>query len=551
MPLCCLVALAVWLASRAGASAQPVAAPRVHPGPRQDAQQQQLVSAPRIAAARAATQPAALQAAGACTLSAWGAWSSCAAARSFPRPPRAAVQAWTLPASRSDEAYQSLARVCAGDGCLFLPDQRAPSDDDGGADSSPDDIAPPLPRLQPSVPQGTPDAVSDSVPLRRCATRAVSGDEARAVAAASQSADKAPDASGGIFVRLVWTVVHDGAVGNLSRAAIEAQVAHLNAAWAGAPQGSDANVTWWRPDAPHATGVIFTLKQVIYRDDAAFFASCNPDTGPTKSTAWNVDTAHSMNVYSCLPTDDLLGWTVFPWDTSGESDGISAVFVRHDTLPGSGGKYGLGNTLVHEAGHYFGLLHVFEGTSCSGDGDGVADTAQQAKPTYGSCAANAAKATCPPPLDNIVNYMDYSDDSCMRAFSEGQVRLIRATAKKYRPSVRAPRKNTVFPSAEAACTRRSCLKMRRRVCRRAGARDASPPASRAPPRPCFLRRSAAERKKVALSLRVICSTSVSCLMARCSVPSCHQRHQLLSTARHSPRGGAPQTAAGGAHTDRW
>ena len=261
----------------------------------------------------------------------------------------------------------------------------------------------------------------------------------------SQSADKAPDASGGIFVRLVWTVVHDGAVGNLSRAAIEAQVAHLNAAWAGAPEGSDANVTWWRPDAPHATGVMFTLKQVVYRDDAAFFASCNPETGPAKSAAWNVDTAHSMNVYSCLPTDDLLGWTVFPWDMASESDGANAaVFVRHDTLPGSGGKYGLGNTLVHEAGHYFGLLHVFEGTSCSGDGDGVADTAQQSKPTYGSCAANAAKATCPPPLDNIVNFMDYSDDSCMRVFTQGQVRLIRSTVKKYRPTVRAPRDHAAF-----------------------------------------------------------------------------------------------------------
>ena len=439
MPFCCLIAFAAWLATRASVSAQAVAAPRVHSAPRNRQDQLELISAPRIAAARAATQPAALQAAGACTLSAWGAWSSCATARSFPRPPRAAVQAWTLPAARDGEAYQSLARVCAGDGCLFLPDQRASSDDIGVDGSANDDVAPPLPRLLPPAPQTAPDSIvgAAEATLRRCATRAVSRDEARAVASASLSADKAPDASGGIFVRLVWTVVHNGAAGNLSRAAIEAQVAHLNAAWAGAPEGSDASVTWWRPDAPHATGVIFTLAQVIYRDDASFFASCNPDTGPAKSAAWNVDTAHTMNVYSCLPTDDLLGWTVFPWDMANESDGANAaVFVRHDTLPGSGGKYGLGNTLVHEAGHYFGLLHVFEGSSCSGDGDGVADTAQQSKPTFGSCAANAAKATCPPPLDNIANFMDYSDDACMRVFTAGQVRLIRATVKQYRPSVR-------------------------------------------------------------------------------------------------------------------
>ena len=415
MPLCCLLALAAWLAASARASAQVVAAPRVHSAPRFAAGQlsKPVQAAPRVSAATEASLSASvqLQAAGGCTLSAWGAWSSCAAARSFPRPPRAAVKAWTLPTRSSGEAYTSLASICAGDGCLFLPDQRALSDDDAalGLDGW-DDVAPPLPMVLPSAPRDVPDA--GGATLRRCATRDATRAEARAIAASLSAAAKEPDAAGGIFVRVVWTVVHSGATGNLSRAAIEAQVKHLNDAWAGAPEGdpdAGSSVTWWRPDAPHATGVLFTLAQVVYRDDPGFFAGCNPDTGPAKSAAWNVDTAHSMNVYSCQPTDDLLGWTTFPWDMDGEGDAANAaVFVRYDTLPGSGGKYGAGNTLVHEAGHYFGLLHVFEGASCAGDGDGVDDTAPQAKPTYGGCAANAQKATCPPPLDNIANYMDYS-----------------------------------------------------------------------------------------------------------------------------------------------
>jgi hypothetical protein len=414
MPLCCLLALAAWLAASArGASAQVVAAPRVHSAPRIAGGQQSkaVQAAPRFSAATEAASPASvlLQAAGGCTLSEWGSWSSCSAARSFPRPPRAAVKAWTLPTRSSGEAYTSLASVCAGDGCLFLPDQRASDDALLGLDGW-DDVAPPLPAVLPFVPRDVPDAGETT--LRRCATRDATRAEARAIAASLAAAAKEPDAAGGIFVRVVWHVVHSGAAGNLSRAVIEAQVKHLNDAWAGAPEGdpdAGSSVTWWRPDAPHATGVLFTLAQVVYRDDPAFFSGCNPDTGPAKSAAWNVDTVHSMNVYSCQPTDDLLGWTTFPWDMESEGDAAyAAVFVRFDTLPGSGGKYGAGNTLVHEAGHFFGLLHVFEGSSCAGDGDGVDDTSPQAKPTYGGCAANAQKATCPPPLDNIINYSAYS-----------------------------------------------------------------------------------------------------------------------------------------------
>lgn len=74
--------------------------------------------------------------------------------------------------------------------------------------------------------------------------------------------------------------------------------------------------------------------------------------------------------------------------------------------------YNLGGTAVHEVGHWFGLMHTFQGESCSptNPGDYIDDTKQEAAQTAG-CPAN--KDTCPQLPgggDPVSNYMDYSSD---------------------------------------------------------------------------------------------------------------------------------------------
>ena len=81
-----------------------------------------------------------------------------------------------------------------------------------------------------------------------------------------------------------------------------------------------------------------------------------------------------------------------------------------------------GDTLVHEMGHYLGLLHTFSSKSgtCSDETDDkVDDTPLEASPNYGcsardSCSNHAGS-------DPIWSFMDYTRDACMTRFSPGQV----------------------------------------------------------------------------------------------------------------------------------
>lgn len=91
-------------------------------------------------------------------------------------------------------------------------------------------------------------------------------------------------------------------------------------------------------------------------------------------------------------------------------DGCS---ILASTLPGGSFRgYNKGGTAVHEIGHWFGLLHTFQGENCSfgNSGDYIDDTPLEAASTSG---CPVGKDSCPlePGVDPIHNYMDYSSDA--------------------------------------------------------------------------------------------------------------------------------------------
>jgi hypothetical protein len=101
-----------------------------------------------------------------------------------------------------------------------------------------------------------------------------------------------------------------------------------------------------------------------------------------------------------------------------------------------------GETLVHLAGHYLGLLHTFEPwpveggpqcpPKCAQISDRVRDTPVH-YPREGSLCAQ--HDTCPqyPGLDPVANYMNTEPDVCAREFTPGQLERMERMVRAYRP----------------------------------------------------------------------------------------------------------------------
>jgi hypothetical protein len=111
--------------------------------------------------------------------------------------------------------------------------------------------------------------------------------------------------------------------------------------------------------------------------------------------------------------------------------------INAHTMPeGAMDGYNKGKTAVHETGHWMGLLHTFEGYSCTGPGDYIDDTPMESTATDG-CPTDPAKKSCPDQQkgdesDPIHNYMDYSIDDCYEGFTDLQVERMRSMWTMYR-----------------------------------------------------------------------------------------------------------------------
>jgi len=133
----------------------------------------------------------------------------------------------------------------------------------------------------------------------------------------------------------------------------------------------------------------------------------------------------------------VLGQTEFPFNQR-ENHPDQMVIVSAVGFRGYASRhhadlmYDEGDTVVHESGHAFGLYHTFEG-GCSkwGHGDFVADTAPERLPHY-DCDPDDQCDDGEPPVHN---FMDYSPDTCMVGFTEGQKRRAHCVIKNHRPTL--------------------------------------------------------------------------------------------------------------------
>lgn len=129
------------------------------------------------------------------------------------------------------------------------------------------------------------------------------------------------------------------------------------------------------------------------------------------------------------PTSRVLGYAQFPFQINSQTstDGIM-VCADQAGMIDRGDVSQAGRTLTHEAGHWVGLYHPFQGgcvggtsTNCATQGDQVCDTPPVASPTTGCpTSRNSCSNDVPDLPDQIKNYMDYADGTCMNMYTAGQ-----------------------------------------------------------------------------------------------------------------------------------
>jgi len=244
----------------------------------------------------------------------------------------------------------------------------------------------------------------------------------RKVAGASRGLDPSNETT----VRVCFHVIHKGDEGKLARGQLDKQVEVLNKAYTG-------------------SGLKFATESVDFTDVAGTddedwytMGHGSPEERAAKR-ALGRDPKQFLNFYTADLSDSLLGWATFPSDLAGDPE-IDGVVVLNTSLPAAdggpnpdGGPFGLGQTASHEAGHWVGLYHTFQGfpDPCDTPGDEVDDT----PPHRGNSGCpGTAPDSCPGGgADPIHNYMNYTDDACMTEFTPGQIRRAREQMTTFRP----------------------------------------------------------------------------------------------------------------------
>ena len=147
--------------------------------------------------------------------------------------------------------------------------------------------------------------------------------------------------------------------------------------------------------------------------------STTPGTRTSRPDDYRTQTrqggANALNIW--LVDFNYLGIATFPWDYA-SSPPSTASGCTTPRCRAAATNYNLGETATHEAGHWFGLYHTFQGGCTEHLNDEVADTpAQAARPVR---LPRGTRLLLAAGLDPIHNYMDYSYDTCYDQFTPGQ-----------------------------------------------------------------------------------------------------------------------------------
>lgn len=217
-------------------------------------------------------------------------------------------------------------------------------------------------------------------------------------------------ATGSVTIPVYFHIIKSSTgAGTVTSTQINNQIAVLNAAYSGTTGGANTPFRFQLVSTDMTT------------NDSWFTAGPGTVAESQMKNALRRGAKGDLNFYTSNPGGGLLGWATFPSNYVGnpKNDGVVCLF---SSLPGgTAAPYNLGDTGTHEVGHWLGLYHTFQGgcsASTTNGGDLVADTPAEKSSAFG---CPTGRDTCVSiGVDPITNFMDYSDDSCMFKFTQGQ-----------------------------------------------------------------------------------------------------------------------------------
>jgi hypothetical protein len=231
------------------------------------------------------------------------------------------------------------------------------------------------------------------------------------------------------YVIPVWfhVIYQSDGTGNISDARISAQIQVLNEDYGAhadtlGAEGVNTSIQF------ELAGITRTLNNDWFNEDSGGIAERN------YKTVLREDTNKYLNVYTNLPAGGDLGYAYYPQDYAGQV--LDGIVLQYETVGGRDNgfsDYDQGRTLVHEMGHYLGLMHTFEsGSLCTNgyiSGDLIWDTASEQQAHY-ECRQTYSCGSADP----IHNYMNYTDDLCVTGFTKEQANRAVCSLVNYRPT---------------------------------------------------------------------------------------------------------------------
>lgn len=235
------------------------------------------------------------------------------------------------------------------------------------------------------------------------------------------------------IIPVVVHVIHEGGSENISKAQIEDQIRILNERY----RGENANRAITPAPFLAVAGELdieFRLAKLdplgnctegITRTFSHKTNAASDGNGVKDLIDWNCYQYFNVWVVKSIDVGQsgVIGYAQFPATGLCGTDGVVVDYRFFGSIGTASNAEGI--TLVHEAGHWLGLRHIWGDEVCGTDG--IDDTPQARVANYGVCISDypyfpdtLCAGTDTINGEMMVNYMDYSGDQCETMFTQDQ-----------------------------------------------------------------------------------------------------------------------------------